>query len=243
MVPDSLSSDLGADTPLAIDMHALRFAYSSSGPLVLDIPQWQVERGAQVFLKGPSGSGKSTLLNLLAGVLLPSSGTVALLGQDLARLNSRRRDRFRAAHVGLVFQQFNLVSYLNVAENILLAAHFNGRSGKAVEARMHELLLTLGLDGALLTMPAAALSVGQQQRVAIVRAFINDPQILIVDEPTSSLDADYRDTFMNLLLQLTRQNAKTLLFVSHDQGLAQHFEHTLDLADINRAASPKDGVA
>lgn len=243
MVPHSLSSDPSANSHLAIDIHALRFAYSNNGPAVLDIPQWQVERGAQIFLKGPSGSGKSTLLNVLAGVLLPSSGTVALLGQDLARLNSRRRDRYRAAHVGLVFQQFNLVSYLNVAENILLAAHFNGRSGKQVEARMHELLLTLGLDGALLTQPAAALSVGQQQRVAIVRAFINDPQILIVDEPTSSLDADYRDTFMSLLLQLTRQSAKTLLFVSHDQGLAQHFEHTLDLSDINRAASPKNGGA
>lgn len=229
-----------AHSGLAISVQSLRFAYGKHSRLVLDIPSWQVSPGAQVFLRGPSGSGKSTLLNLLAGILLPTDGVVEILGQDLSQLSSRHRDRYRAAHIGLVFQQFNLIPYLNVADNILLAAHFNGLSGSQVEARMHELLETLKLPGAVLKMPAVKLSVGQQQRVAIARALINDPQALIVDEPTSSLDGDARDAFMAMLLRLTETGGKTLIFVSHDQSLASYFRQTADLSQINRAAAAED---
>lgn len=230
-----------AATP-ALRVQALRFAYSKNAPLVLDIPDWQVAEGEQVFLRGPSGAGKSTLLNVLAGVVLPNSGTVEVLGQNLANISSHKRDRFRAAHIGLVFQQFNLLPYLSVADNILLAAHFNGRRDKSVEARMHELLVALKLDPMLVKQPAGALSVGQQQRVAIARALINDPQLIIVDEPTSSLDADARDAFLDLLLSLTQPSGKTLVFVSHDQGLAHHFQQALDLSQINLAATTGDAV-
>lgn len=215
----------------------MRFSYGGRAPTVLDIPAWEVEQGAQVFLQGPSGSGKSTLLNLLAGVLVPTGGVVEVLGQNLTQLSNRRRDRFRAAHIGFVFQQFNLVPYLSVADNILLAAHFNKGAGKAVHSRMQQLLQILGLDEQLLNKQAAQLSVGQQQRVAIGRALINDPEILVIDEPTSSLDSDARDAFMRLLLRISEQGNKTLLFVSHDQSLAQHFAIKLDLKQINRAAA------
>lgn len=221
----------------AVSVQALRFNYGRRDPTVLDIPAWEVEQGAHVFLQGPSGSGKSTLLNLLAGVLLPASGEVEVLGQNLAQLSNRRRDRFRAAHIGFVFQQFNLVPYLSVADNILLAAHFNKAAGTAAHSRMQQLLQTLGLDEHLLNKQAAQLSVGQQQRVAIARALVNDPEILVVDEPTSALDSDARDAFMRLLLRISEQGKKTLLFVSHDQSLAHHFSIKLDLKQINRAAA------
>lgn len=239
MVQNS-SQAVPAHNGLAINVQSLHFAYGKHSRPVLDIPTWQVSQGAQVFLKGPSGSGKSTLLNLLAGILSPTSGIVEVLGQNLSHLSTRRRDRYRAAHIGLVFQQFNLIPYLNVADNILLAAHFNGRAGKQVETRMHELLQTLKLPEESLNMPAARLSVGQQQRVAIARALINNPQILIVDEPTSSLDSGARDAFMTLLLQLTKANDKTLVFVSHDETLAPYFGQTVDLSEINRAATAED---
>lgn len=221
----------------AVRLRELRFAYQKHSPEVLDIPDWSVAQDTQIFLQGPSGSGKSTLLNLLTGVLLPTDGTVDVLGQNLAQMSHRQRDRFRAAHIGFVFQQFNLVPYLSVADNILLAAHFNHRSGKHVRTRMHQLLHTLGLDNHISSTPAAALSVGQQQRVAIARALINNPRLLIVDEPTSSLDSDARDAFMKLLLGLIEEGNKTLLFVSHDKTLARHFNHTLNLQHINRAAA------
>lgn len=220
----------------AASVQNLRFAYHKHGPVVLDIPNWSVEQGAQVFLQGRSGSGKSTLLNLLTGVLQPTSGSVEILGQNLGQLSNRRRDRFRAAHIGFVFQQFNLLPYLSVADNILLAAYFNHQAGKDVHQRMLQLLQMLGLDEHILNKQAAALSVGQQQRVAIARALINDPKMLIVDEPTSSLDSDARDAFMRLLLRVTEQGNKTLLFVSHDQSLAHHFSNSLNLKQINKAA-------
>lgn len=235
---DSVTASNTAAAPTtvpALQVQSLRFAYGKHAAPVLDIPAWEVAAGAQVFLRGPSGAGKSTLLNLLAGVLLPSSGIVRVLGQNLTALSSHKRDRFRAAHIGLVFQQFNLLPYLSVKDNIILAAHFNGRRGTEVETHLYKLLASLNLARDLAQQPAATLSVGQQQRVAIARALINDPQIIIVDEPTSSLDADARDAFLELLLGLTEPCGKTLVFVSHDQNLAHHFQQALDLSQINLA--------
>lgn len=226
---------LTQDTAPAFVITQLRFGYGSKATPVLDIPHWQVQRGDLVFLKGASGSGKSTLLNLLAGILHAAPNAVQLLGQDLARMSSRQRDRFRARHVGLVFQQFNLIPYLNVLDNILLAHHFAHPNATGVQERARQLFDALKLDGTLLQQRADHISVGQQQRVAIARALINGPEILLADEPTSALDSELRDRFIALLLSLCRQQGSTLVFVSHDSQLSHHFPRVVALDSLNRA--------
>jgi len=227
-------TDLEPNTQ-AIAINGLQFAYPRTTTSVLDMPHWRVERGDLVFLKGASGAGKSTLLNLLAGILTALPGTLQLLGQDLAALSSRQRDTFRARHIGMVFQQFNLIPYLSVFDNIQLASHFAGLARDATVIRAQRLFEALDLNGALLQQHAGQLSVGQQQRVAIARALINNPEILLVDEPTSALDADLRDRFIQLLLDICRQQQSTLIFVSHDMQLAHHFSQVVPLDSINRA--------
>jgi putative ABC transport system ATP-binding protein len=174
------------------------------------------------------------LLNLLCGMLKPSSGELRVLDCDLARLSGHARDRFRARHMGVVFQQFNLIPWLSVRDNVHLAAHFAG--GKStVQARLAELAEQLNLPDALLERRAADLSIGQQQRVAVMRALINHPEILLVDEPTSALDQDNRDAFIHLLMTTLDHCGATLLFVSHDQTLASHFPIQLSMTELNQA--------
>jgi putative ABC transport system ATP-binding protein len=178
------------------------------------------ERGAEDpdragALRGASGSGKSTLLSLLAGVLLPTAGRLQLLGQDLARLSGPARDRLRADHLGVVFQQFNLLSWLSARDNVTLALRFSAR--RRVQARPGEtehLLGAMGLAEPLWRRPAAQLSVGQQQRVAAARALIGRPDLVLADEPTSALDEDARDAFMRLLLACCAEAGSALVFVS-----------------------------
>ena len=218
----------------AIAMTDLRFAYGG-GPVVLAIDRWRVPAGSSTFLRGPSGSGKSTLLHLVCGLLSPTGGRLAVCGEDLGALRGHARDRFRARHVGVVFQQFNLLPYLSVLDNLKLAARFGGLAGPPDPA---ELLRRLRLPRPLLDRKAGSLSVGQQQRVAIARALINRPALLVADEPTSALDADARDAFVDLLLEQAGEGRATVLFVSHDAALASHFEHTADLTELNAAAAP-----
>ena len=202
---------------------------------VLNIPRWQIQQGEKVFLQGPSGSGKTTLLNLIAGVTRASAGTLEVLGTDLARLGGRQRDHFRAAHIGVVFQQYNLIPYLCVLDNLLIAAHLGGTPKATARARANSLFDALELHPRLLREQPSRLSSGQQQRVAIARALVNAPQLLIADEPTSALDSQLRDSFVRLLLTLTAEWQSTLIFVSHDDHLAQHFQRIVTLAEINRA--------
>ncbi|MCQ3830278.1 ATP-binding cassette domain-containing protein [Microbulbifer elongatus] len=222
----------------AIAIEQLCFAYAGGAP-VLEIADWQVPQGSRVFLRGPSGSGKSTLLNLLSSTLVArkGQGKVQILGQSLSALSNRGRDRFRAQRIGVVFQQFNLIPYLSVMDNLHLAAHF-GRGGDVRERATH-LITQLKLPVDLLKRPAQALSVGQQQRVAIARALINRPQLLLVDEPTSALDRDARDAFVQLLMENYASEESTLIFVSHDTTLAQHFPVTADMRDLNKAWNPE----
>lgn len=204
----------------------------------LDIPSLELAAGEQVFLHGPSGSGKSTLLNLIAGVLLPDSGSLSVLDQPLSALSGSARDRFRADHVGIVFQQFNLIPYLSLRENVLLPCRFSARrrdrAGDLTGA-VARLLAHLDLDGSLWERPAAALSVGQQQRVAAARALIGTPELVIADEPTSALDAERQAAFLDLLQGECRAVGAALLFVSHDRRLSRRFDRELALTEINRA--------
>lgn len=227
-------------------MIALRdvvFAWTPGAPAVLRIPSFEVAAGERVLLRGPSGSGKSTLLNLIAGVILPRSGHVSVLDQDLTTLGGADRDRFRADHVGFVFQLFNLIPYLSVVENVTLPCLFSERRRRqaaaaagSAERDALRLLEHLGLvDAALLRRPVTELSVGQQQRVAAARALIGAPGLVIADEATSALDADRREAFLDLLFRECASTGAAVVFVSHDASLATLFDRTIELTEINAA--------
>lgn len=224
----------------AIDITGLEFAWGRS-PTLLQIAQLRIERGERVFLTGASGSGKSTLLGLIGGVLLPRRGTLRLMGSTLNALRAGERDRFRGEHLGFIFQMFNLIPYLTIMENVILPLQFSparaGRLGStAAEDEAVRLLVALGLGASgFLNRPVIELSMGQQQRVAAARALIGRPQVLIADEPTSSLDADARQDFLRLLMNECQESGTTVLFVSHDRSLSSLFDRSLALADINSA--------
>ena len=228
---------------MVIEVSNLEFRWQSDAPTVLSLNSLQITPGECLFIKGPSGSGKSTLLSLLSGVTTASDGTVRVMDQTLARLGSVQRDHFRADHIGYIFQMFNLIPYLSVINNVILPCRFSTRrrakalehSG-SLEAEARRLLRHLDLDDPdLLQRAVTTLSVGQQQRVAAARALMGSPEILIADEPTSSLDADRRESFIRLLFDECRSSAATLIFVSHDSSLQHLFDRTIDLAEMNRA--------
>jgi len=224
----------------AINIADLSFSWKRASPPLILIPEWQVRAGARVFLHGPSGCGKTTLLNLLCGIAKPDKGHIIVNGTDICQLSARARDRFRARCTGVIFQQFNLLSYLSVADNIRLGLAFDRstrNSRRHIDDRIMELLDQLGLPRSCAGEQAARLSVGQQQRVAIARALINAPPVIIADEPTSALDADARDGFISALLQGSLANQSTVLFFSHDHTLASHFDQIVDLRSINTATA------
>ena len=230
-------------TQALIELSDLSFSWPGH-PVLLDIPAFRLQAGETLFLKGPSGSGKTTLLGLLGGVQKANSGSIRLLGQELSELGSGARDRFRVDHTGYIFQQFNLLPFLSVRENVELPCHFSRlRASRAVQRHgsvdnaAQTLLTHLGLkDPALLERRADSLSIGQQQRVAAARALIGQPELVIADEPTSALDADAREAFIQLLFAECREAGASLLFVSHDQSLAPLFDRNLSLSELNRAA-------
>lgn len=225
---------LGQD--LAISLSDINYHYEDANGSGLNIPTWKVNYGDRVFLHGHSGSGKTTLLNLLAGVLTPQSGALSLLGKPFSDMSARQRDKFRAQHIGVVFQQFNLIPYLSVLKNIELATYF-AKAGKSdVADAAAKLLLGLNLPDSILQQPANSLSVGQQQRVAIARALINKPEILLVDEPTSALDAAARDAFMTILIDMCKQHKITLIFVSHDMYLKKFFETSVEMSSLKQSS-------
>lgn len=219
-----------------ISLTKLVYRYDLDQEPVVNIPQWQVPQGQHVFLRGESGSGKSTLIHLLAGLHSPTSGKVVINGCDLTNQTVQKRDRFRAKNIGLVYQQFNLIPYLSVLDNILLASHFSGSLNKETSLEAQQLLVKMNLPSELHNRDARNLSIGQQQRVAIVRAMINKPALVLVDEPTSALDSKNRDRFMELLFELINEYKATLVFVSHDEQLAKKFEDVVELSDLNQAS-------
>jgi putative ABC transport system ATP-binding protein len=222
-----------------LDLVDVGFRWPGAAAEVLDLPALRLAAGETLFVRGPSGCGKSTLLSLCAGVQLAGRGRVSLLGQDWAALPAGRRDRHRAAHIGYVFQQFNLLPYLSVLDNVLLPCRLSpSRAARAgATAAAQGWLTRMGLGAALWSRHAAQLSVGQQQRVAAARALIGAPALVIADEPTSALDEARRNGFMAVLLEACRAAGSALLFVSHDLRLAEAFDRELDLTVLNRAAS------
>lgn len=216
----------------------LEFAWPGATPL-LQIPHFELARAESVFIKGPSGSGKSTLLGLLAGIQVANQGELHLLGRDLSRLSSRARDQVRADHLGYIFQQFNLLPFLSVIENVcsalIFSRHKRARLSQSATAEAERLLSELQLAPELWRQPVHKLSIGQQQRVAAARALMGSPELVIADEPTSALDADSRSAFMTLLFQECRRQGSSLIFVSHDAALESQFERVVSLTELNRA--------
>lgn len=219
---------------IAIALKQLTFSYATTP--IIDIDSLVIDDGERVFIAGPSGCGKSTLLNLISGTLtLPQKDDhITVLDQSYAQLTARQLDRFRAHNMGIVFQQFNLIGYLSVRENIALSTEFHPCNKTALLATIPALIAQLQLPAHIIDQPANTLSIGQQQRVAIARALIHKPSILIVDEPTSALDESATSSFMQTLLAMCDKHHTTLLFVSHDLRLASYFTRTIALNEINR---------
>lgn len=226
---------------LALVLQDLVFSWGADKPLLV-IKQLVVKKGERLFLQGASGSGKSTLLGLLSGVLVPSSGNLSVLGQSLSRLSAGERDRFRADHIGIVFQMFNLLPYLSILANVTLPCRFSksrmarAKENGGLEQEAKRLLITLGLGDEVLAKPVMELSVGQQQRVAAARALIGGPELVIADEPTSALDTDHREKFIKLLMSECAVHGTTLVFVSHDPSLGLSFDRSMNLSDINQSS-------
>jgi len=236
-------------TKTVLNIKNLQFGYELEQTLI-DIKQFDIRAGESVFLKGPSGSGKSTLLGLIGGVLTPQSGELSICGAELTKISSRQRDKVRADHLGIIFQQFNLLPYIDILQNCILPCRFSmSRRERAVKtsgsalAAAESLIRGLGLTDRELKRPVGSLSVGQQQRVAVARALIGGPDLIIADEPTSALDHENRDRFIELLNQSREQFGSALLFVSHDQTLASHFDRSVSLTELNTAQTSQMNFA
>ncbi|MEM8843624.1 MAG: ABC transporter ATP-binding protein [Pseudomonadota bacterium] len=225
------------DSQKCIQISELSFRWPESASALLNIPSLSITQGESIFIQGSSGSGKSTLLNLITGVLLPNKGNITILGSNLNDQN--HNDQFRVDHFGIIFQQFNLIPYLNVFENITLPLSFSMRrktrleiAHKSLKAEATRLLDSLSLVGDNIQQRnVTELSTGQQQRVAVARALIGSPEIIIADEPTSALDADAKQDFLDLLFQESKHSHSTLIFVSHDQTLSNKFDRILSMSE------------
>tara|TARA_B110001450_G_scaffold78642_1_gene74685 strand:- start:268 stop:969 length:702 start_codon:yes stop_codon:yes gene_type:complete len=222
-----------ADTIL--DLDDVQYRWPGRTSFGLHVPNLTLAPAETVLLLGESGSGKSTLLSLICGTIIAQSGVVSVAGNNIASLSAGKRDRFRAETIGLIFQQFNLLPFASVQDNILLPLQFAPMRRKRVTglvAEAERLCSALGLPSDIMTVRAGTLSVGQQQRVAAARALIGTPQLIIADEPTSSLDAATQATFLQLLFAQSRAHDTTLLMVSHDARLSSQFDRVIQMADI-----------
>jgi putative ABC transport system ATP-binding protein len=222
--------------PDAVAMHGVVFGYEPGHP-VLQVDSLRVEEGKRVFLYGPSGSGKTTLLGLITGILRPQQGTCEVLGKQTTKLSMSARDELRGSEMGYIFQSLNLIPYLSVRENIELPCRIHERRRKRITAstldREAERIAGRLDIGAFLDRGVKKLSAGQQQRAAIARSVIGKPRLVIADEPTSSLDTDRRERFLELLFEECDEAHATLIFVSHDRSLMDRFDDRIAIADIN----------
>ena len=233
-IPQSASEGPGR---ALVHCEALSFTWPGAPAPTLDQLSLSLQAGEAVLLRGESGQGKSTFLSLLAGILAPSSGTLTVAGHDFHTLGQGQRDRVRGADIGVIFQQFNLLPFLSILDNILLPIRFSperkarlAATGTAPEAAAEALLGTLGLSlRALGNRPVGTLSMGQQQRVAAARALLGSPSLILADEPTSALDPKNRDAFLRALKEAQTARGAALLCVSHDPALEPYFDRTVTL--------------
>ena len=218
-----------------IRLKSVKFNWSKRNDFKIFVPELKIYDGEKILLLGESGSGKTTLLSLICGFLSPLSGDIFLNQNSIIGLSASKRDQYRSDHIGIIFQQFNLLPYANVIDNITLPLYFS--KDRAIKAQNQKqaainLCKSLRLPDNVKDKKASQLSVGQQQRVAVARALIGNPQLIIADEPTSSLDTEAQQIFINLMFSQIEKNNSTLLMVSHDQSLSSNFDRTINIHDI-----------
>ena len=216
----------------SIEIRDIVFKYNHSG-FQLSVPELSIETGEQVAVVGPSGSGKTTLAYLIAGILTPSQGEIVVDGNTVSAMTCDQRRNFRASNIGLIFQEFELLEYLTVEENILLPYHINRSLTLSIEARSSakELAATVGL-GKKLTRKPDELSQGEKQRLAICRALVTNPNIIMADEPTGSLDSDTTESIMELIDRQVKRRDATFFMITHDRGLLDKFDKVVDLQTL-----------
>ncbi|MCB9876822.1 MAG: ABC transporter ATP-binding protein [Planctomycetes bacterium] len=223
-----------------IHLRDVQKSYSRGGHSVLAcaVDRLDVAAGEQVALIGRSGTGKTTLLHILAGILRPDRGSVEIVGKHLEKLGEAGRDRHRGRHIGMVYQTFNLLQPFTALENVLLGALFGRGAGGEARLRAEALLQQVGLADRMHHRPAE-LSVGQVQRVAICRALVNDPELVLMDEPLGNQDKATGGQVLDMLLQLASDRGKTVVMVTHDPESAQRMQRIVDLASL-RADLPAE---
>ena len=218
-----------------IKIDTVKFYWSKKSNFKIFVPNLEIKKGEKVLLLGESGSGKTTILSLICGFLNPLSGNIFINGKTINQLSSKTKDEYRADNIGIIFQQFNLLPYANVVDNVLLPLYFSKvRSNNVPDKRekVIELFKQLRLPDDITQFRASSLSMGQQQRVAVARALIGNPSLIIADEPTSSLDADAQKIFLDLMFEQISENNSTLLMVSHDRSLSDQFDRLIDINEI-----------
>ncbi len=222
----------------SIQLQDVSFRWKGNDVETLQAVNLNIKQGEQVFIRGESGCGKSTLLSLLTGMHPPTQGKICLSDINMNQLSSFQRDRFRADHIGYIFQQLNLLPHLSVIENVLLPCRFSRvrrkRLSDSPSQTAYQLLKNLNLSVKQIHQSVDKLSVGQQQRVAAARALIGQPPFIFADEPTSALDENNRQDFLEQLMQQAQKNRTTLVFVSHDPRLESQFERVIDFNAINK---------
>ena len=235
----------------AIHLSNIDFCWGSAkNDFRIRVKDFQLKKNESGILVGPSGAGKSTLLSILCGILSPQKGMTQILGENIENMSDSERDRFRANHMGIIFQQFNLVPYLSAIDNVLLPLHFSPTrrqaSGKILSktnAEAKRLLDALGINSKTLGIQkAATLSIGQQQRVAAARAFIGSPELIIADEPTSSLDEKNQTEFLEQLFKQKYATGTSLLMVSHNKNISKRFDRLIELEKICDISVKKEKV-
>lgn len=206
----------------------------------MDVPSLDLVQGEQLLLTGGSGTGKSTLLQLIAGLLDPAEGSVLVGGDAVHARRGAARGRLRGRRLGMIFQTFNLLSGFSAAENVMAALMFSDSPPRTHRAKAADILTALGLQD--IDRPVDALSIGQQQRVAVARAVVADPALVLADEPTASLDPDNAAAAMDLIQSTCRSRGAALLCVSHDPAIAPRFSRRVAFADLARDAVVNGGV-
>jgi putative ABC transport system ATP-binding protein len=216
--------------PVVVENAAKNFRQGDRSVRALDGVSLDIQRGQFVAIMGASGSGKSTLLHLMAALAKPDGGRVMIDGQDPATMNDRTLTKFRRRHIGLVFQAFNLIPTLSAEENVALPLMLDGRLGREENAKVEELLRSLGLIDRRLHRPDA-MSGGEQQRVAIGRALVTDPAVILADEPTGNLDSANSRAVCELLRDLSIIHGKTVVMVTHEPTVAAYASEVAVLKD------------
>lgn len=219
-----------------IELEAVRFSYRGGvRAFSLVVESLHVSKGECVACIGPSGCGKTTLLHLIAGVVVPESGRVEVAGADLALMSDSARRQFRLRHIGLVFQEFELLEYLSACDNAMLQARLLGETSRRdAITRVETLAEKLGVSHVLGRVPRR-LSQGERQRIAMCRALATNPAVILCDEPTGNLDPDATQTTLDLLLRHAREDLSTLLMVTHNHALLHRFDRVIDLRMISAA--------